>query len=148
MAFLSRANGRRPLAPKTKARAKSVGRSRSRPSALKTFAIALPDGAVKGKGFGEIQIDLVRGLPPAFRLTSNLVGLTLAIPEVGWKKSVDVAGSLLAEGTFGTPRQDRRIGSRRIKPHCEGLGDTQSRWQIRQGQPSSRSPSLTGSRAM
>lgn len=89
--------------PENQGKSKVRGKIEITPSALKTFAIALPDGAVKGKGFGEIQIDLVRGQPPAFRLTSNLVGLTLAIPEVGWKKPVDVAGSLLAEGTFGTP---------------------------------------------
>ncbi|MFZ1663513.1 MAG: DUF3971 domain-containing protein [Paracoccaceae bacterium] len=89
--------------PENQGKSKVDGNVEITPAALRAFAITLPDGAVKGKGTGDIHIDLTRGAPPAYRLTSNLVGLTLAIPEVGWKKPVDAGGSLLAEGSFGAP---------------------------------------------
>ena len=89
--------------PENQGKSKVDGKIEITPAALTTFSIMLPDGAVKGKGYGDMQIDLQRGQPPAFHLTSDLVGLTLAIPEVGWKKPADAAGSLLAEGTFGAP---------------------------------------------
>lgn len=79
------------------------------PAALDAFAIALPKGAVAGRGVGRIAIDLVRGQPPAFRLDSDLAGLTLAIPEVGWTKGQDKTGSLQVEGTFGSPATIDRL---------------------------------------
>ncbi|MFO1175067.1 MAG: DUF3971 domain-containing protein [Paracoccaceae bacterium] len=79
------------------------------PQALTTFGIALPQGAVAGQGRGRMAIDLVRGQPPAFRLESDLTGLTLSIPEVGWKKDAAKPGSLLVQGTLGAPATVDRL---------------------------------------
>lgn len=71
--------------------------------ALDTFRIRLPEGSVKGLGSADFAIDLVRGSPPAFRLTSDLKGLTLAIPELDWTKPAATMGSLEISGAFDQP---------------------------------------------
>lgn len=73
------------------------------PRALKALAIALPDGSVKGTGRGKIKLDLARGKPTVYSLTSDLAGLTLSIPEVGWTKPANQKGKLLVAGTLGLP---------------------------------------------
>lgn len=79
------------------------------PATLSAFAIGLPRGAVAGRGQGRIALDLVRGQPPVYRLESDLSGLTLQIPEVGWTKAADRPGHLLVEGTLGMPATIDRL---------------------------------------
>jgi len=79
------------------------------PASLATFAIGLPKGAVAGKGAGEITVDLHRGQAPAFVLTSDLAGLTLKIPEIGWTKAAGGKASLRVEGRFGAPATIDRL---------------------------------------
>jgi len=92
-----------------------AGRGRSRVAAdltlsqavLETFKIALPDNSVSGSGPAQITIDLVRGQAPAFRLTSALRGVGVAIPAIGWSKAQNAAGELLVAGSLGPiPRVD------------------------------------------
>lgn len=73
------------------------------PRALKAMAIALPDGAVKGTGTGRLKLDLQKGKPTVYALNSDLAGLTLSIPEVGWTKPANQKGKLLVEGALGVP---------------------------------------------
>ncbi|HSF64590.1 MAG TPA: DUF3971 domain-containing protein, partial [Paracoccaceae bacterium] len=56
--------------------------------------LGLPQGMVTGLGIGAVQIDLPRGEPARLSLTSDLAGLGLAIPELGWRKPRDGTGSL------------------------------------------------------
>lgn len=65
------------------------------------FDIALPPSSVSGVGEGELTIDLAKGQPPSFTLTSDLKGVRLAVPPIGWAKPPGVAGELLLEGTLG-----------------------------------------------
>jgi hypothetical protein len=106
--------------PENQGKSKVDGNVEITPAALRAFAITLPDGAVKGKGTGDIHIDLIRGAPPAYQLTSNLVGLTLAIPEVGWKKPADAGGSLLVEGSFGAPAKIDALEIKGAKLEAKG----------------------------
>jgi hypothetical protein len=69
--------------------------------ALRAFDIALPPGMISGQGRGQLQVDLQPGAPPRFVLTSDLQGLGLAVPAVGWAKSPATTGDLLIEGTLG-----------------------------------------------
>ncbi len=74
---------------------------------LDEFGIALPPGTVGGRGAGELAVRFGDG-PPAFSLTSDLVGLTVAIPAVGWAKSAQTEGALEISGTLGdVPTIDR-----------------------------------------
>jgi len=71
------------------------------PRFLDAFGIALPPGTITGAGQGQLTIDLLRGAPPAFTLASDLRGLRVALPPIGWAKAADTAGELRVAGTLG-----------------------------------------------
>lgn len=71
------------------------------PDFLRALQIDLPDGAVTGSAPGQLTIDFAEGVPPRFSLQSQMRGLRLAIPAVGWIKPAEMAGALLIEGTLG-----------------------------------------------
>ncbi|WP_373411095.1 AsmA-like C-terminal region-containing protein [Yoonia sp.] len=68
---------------------------------LDEFGIALPPGTIGGNGTGQLSVDLQKDAPPAFRLTSDLQGLVVGIPAVGWSKAAQTQGSLLIAGSLG-----------------------------------------------
>jgi len=68
---------------------------------LDEFDIALPPGTIAGNGTGALVVDFQRGTPPAFELSSDLLGLTVGIPAVGWSKGPDTTGNLRVSGTLG-----------------------------------------------
>ena len=68
---------------------------------LDEFNIALPPGTIGGTGTGALSVEFQRGRPPAFRLTSDLLGMTVGIPAVGWSKGPRTQGSLLVAGALG-----------------------------------------------
>ena len=70
-------------------------------SALEALNINLPPGSVSGLGTGNLIIDLKPDQPPSFTLTSDLRGIRVALPAIGWAKSPNAAGELLVEGTLG-----------------------------------------------
>ena len=65
------------------------------------FGLGLPRGMVTGKGQGRITLDLPKGEAGRLSVESDLSGLTLAIPEVGWRKSANAAGRLTADIRLG-----------------------------------------------
>lgn len=68
---------------------------------LEEFGIALPPGSVEGRGRADLNIDLVRGAAPRLSLRSDLRGVRVALPAVGWAKGPDTTGELLIEGNLG-----------------------------------------------
>ena len=68
---------------------------------LDEFGIALPPGTIGGNGTGQLSVDFQADVAPAFRLSSDLVGVTVGIPAVGWSKPARTAGNLLVSGTLG-----------------------------------------------
>lgn len=68
---------------------------------LDEFKIALPPGSVNGSAPGKLSLDLARGRSPQFELRSDLAGLGIVIPPLGFAKSQSSAGDLLIEGTLG-----------------------------------------------
>ncbi|MCV2871067.1 AsmA-like C-terminal region-containing protein [Defluviimonas sp. WL0050] len=75
------------------------------PRFLEAFSIGLPPGAVRGTGQGRIVLRFERGKPVEFRLGSNLKGLNLSIPEVGWAKGAGGTGRLSVVGRLGQPAE-------------------------------------------
>ena len=77
-------------------------------AALDEFQIALPPGALSGQGTGRLTLTLPRGAPPEFSISSNLRGLGLTIPAVGWSKAPSAGGGFLVAGRLGQrPEIDR-----------------------------------------
>lgn len=79
------------------------------PKALDAFAIRLPNGAVAGRGRAKLDLKLEKGAPTRFELKSDLAGLTLAIPEIGWTKGAGTEGELFVSGALGTPAVINRL---------------------------------------
>ena len=75
------------------------------PDALAAFNIALPPGMISGSGTGALTVDLERGQPPKFALSSDLRGLRVAVPQISWVKPAAGAGRLQVSGRLGTPPQ-------------------------------------------
>ena len=65
------------------------------------FGITLPPGMVSGRGRADLAVDLQSGAPPRLRLSSDLLGVQMALPAVNWSKSPDAVGELVVEGTLG-----------------------------------------------
>ncbi|MEO8241201.1 MAG: AsmA-like C-terminal region-containing protein [bacterium] len=69
--------------------------------AVEEFGLGLPKSMVSGEGSGTVAISLPRGASPTMTLTSDLKGIILAIPELGWRKAAGAAGRLDSEVTLG-----------------------------------------------
>lgn len=70
---------------------------------VRAFRLGLPEGAVAGTGRGTIRIDLPRGAPARLRLGSDLAGLVLRLPEVGWTKPAGTTGQMEVAGVLTDP---------------------------------------------
>ncbi len=68
---------------------------------LDEFGITLPRGTIEGRGRGELSISFQENTPPAFSLTSDLEGVRVAVPAIGWTKPAPAAGNLLVAGALG-----------------------------------------------
>lgn len=61
---------------------------------LDAFNVGLPKGSVSGRGLGQIKIALNKGQVPDMVLRSNLKGVGLSIPALGWSKPSAASGNL------------------------------------------------------
>lgn len=68
---------------------------------LDEFNVQLPPGALSGAGPAQFTIDLEGDSEPQFALTSELAGVGLSIPELGWRLSNAGTGALEVMGTLG-----------------------------------------------
>lgn len=75
-----------------------------------TFAIGLPAGSVSGQGTGSFTLDIGPDAPPELTLRSDLQGVGLSLPPLGWRKPQAEAGLLELSGTLGdAARIDRLV---------------------------------------
>ncbi|MDF1726392.1 MAG: DUF3971 domain-containing protein [Sulfitobacter sp.] len=79
------------------------------PDALQTFGVALPEGTVSGSGQADLRVDFEKGERPRFALSSELRGLRLSVPQVGWTKPAGSSGTLELAGSLGTPPRIDRL---------------------------------------
>lgn len=73
------------------------------------FGIGLPPGSVSGAGRADMEIDFEKGAPGVFRLSSNLAGLGLRVPQLDWALSRGGTGRLEASGRLGAPPSIDRL---------------------------------------
>lgn len=78
------------------------GTAQITPQALSAFNIALPDGMLRGSARADIGIDFQKGQAPRMTLRSDLTGATLAIPQLGWRKTSGARGALDMDIRLGT----------------------------------------------
>jgi hypothetical protein len=90
-----------PLGPAPLPPARVEGEVALTPAFAAAFLPGLPAGALGGAGRGSIVIDLPRGAPARLRLTSDLAGVGLRIPALGWEKAPGTRGRLAIDARLG-----------------------------------------------
>ncbi len=99
---------RQGFGPDNKGRSRIEGEIDLSQAVAEEFGLGLPGGMVSGKGKAKVDIALQKGAPGQLTLTSDLAGIGLTIPEVGWTKPAKSPGNLTAEVTLGAvPKVDR-----------------------------------------
>ncbi|MCA0955612.1 DUF3971 domain-containing protein [Mameliella alba] len=71
------------------------------PDSIAALGIGLPPGTVRGSGKGILRIDMPRGAPARFSVTSDLDGLGLSLPQLGWDLPPASRGRFEVAGTLG-----------------------------------------------
>ncbi len=79
------------------------------PLLIDTFGIGLPKGSVTGRGSGDFVLDLVPGKAPTLSLRSDLRGVGLRLPQLGWAKPKKSSGKLELAGTLGDATRIERL---------------------------------------
>ncbi len=91
----------RALGPGSPPDSRVTGTATLTPEALAAFGVRLPDGMVRGRGAGDFTLDLSRGQPPRLSVTSDLTGLALSLPSLGWSLPSAGTGQLEADILLG-----------------------------------------------
>ena len=68
---------------------------------LKAFDVEFPDGILSGSTPAHVAVNLRRGSPSKFKLSSNLVGANINIPALNWSKDENSKGQLTIIGSLG-----------------------------------------------
>lgn len=94
---------------KDRGRAQVYGTVDISQKALDAFNISLPKGTLRGLGEGRMTIALQKGKPPQFELTSDLAGIGLSLPPLGWSLSQSRTGAFSVRGALSKPARIDRI---------------------------------------
>jgi S-adenosylmethionine:tRNA ribosyltransferase-isomerase len=73
------------------------------------FRIGVPPGSLQGQGRARIALDLQKGQPPDFRLSTDFAGVGLRIAALDWSLPRAARGQLTVEGAFGKPARIDRL---------------------------------------
>ena len=65
------------------------------------FNLGFPAGTFSQQASGHLEVTFAQDTPPAFVLTSDLVGLGMGLAEIGWQKPASETGKLRVTGTLG-----------------------------------------------
>jgi hypothetical protein len=68
---------------------------------LAALGVVLPDWLMSGQGAADLRLDLSDGSPGRLRVDSDLDGLALSIPALGWRMGPGATGALEVEVTLG-----------------------------------------------
>lgn len=75
--------------------------------AADALGLGLPSGSLSGAARGKVTIDFARDTPARLMLTSDLAGLGLRVPQLGWRLSEAQTGQIEVTGRLGeVPRID------------------------------------------
>lgn len=72
-------------------------------AAAERLGVSLPEGLISGRGVAGFRVDLRTGEPAKLALRSNLAGVGMAVPALGWVKEAGATGDLALDITLGKP---------------------------------------------
>ena len=96
--------------------AELTARVRMTPEGLANMGVAVPPGAIRGEAEGVLTVVFEPDTVPRMTLTSDLVGASIAIPEIGWSKPLSQAADFALVG-----RLDQTLIVDRIRLSAPGL---------------------------
>lgn len=73
------------------------------------FRISLPPGSVSGVGQAQVELDFEKNTPGDFRLSSDLAGIGLSLPQISWGLSRGGTGEFSLQGRLGEPPEIDQI---------------------------------------
>ncbi len=91
-----------PIGGSTPVRSQLTGQIELSPRLMTQINAGLPEGMLTGVGTADFTLGIGAGAPPALTASSNLEGVVLAIPELGWRKPAGTSGTLTAQATLGS----------------------------------------------
>ncbi len=95
--------------PEARGRARIEGVVTLSDAAARDLDLGLPGDMLSGQGVAQVTIDLQKGVPPRLMLTSDLAGLGLSLPPLGWSKAPGARGTLTVEATLSKPPAVSRV---------------------------------------
>ncbi len=96
-------------APRPVPPAQVTGKVTLSQAAVAEFALGLPQSMVAGAAQADVTLDLPKGSAPFLQLRSDLGGMTLALPELGWEKPTNESGRLEADVRLGSAPEVTRL---------------------------------------
>lgn len=61
---------------------------------LDALRVVLPPDSISGEGLADYVVDLAAGQPPYLRISSDLAGVGIYVPQVSWSKPEQASGTL------------------------------------------------------
>lgn len=95
--------------PQDKGISQVQGTAELSPKAAASLGVPLPDGLIAGRGTAAVTVNLRAGQPPALTLRSDLAGVSMGIPALGWSKGAGSKGQLALDITLGKPASVDRM---------------------------------------
>ncbi|NNE88368.1 MAG: hypothetical protein HKN27_09860, partial [Silicimonas sp.] len=92
---------RQPLGEAAANGARITGTVALNQNALDAFDIPLPSGLIGGNGRGTFDLALPVNAPPELELTSDLAGVSVSVPAIGWSLPASGTGALSLKATLG-----------------------------------------------
>ncbi|WP_058315894.1 YhdP family protein [Cognatishimia activa] len=97
------------LRPENEGRSSVTGTLDLNQAFVDEFKIGLTPDMISGQGTGEFALKFKRGEIGRFEVSSDLVGLRMGIPSLGWSKSANRSGTLEVVGRLGTPLEVTKL---------------------------------------
>ncbi len=91
-----------PIGGDTALRSQLSGQIELSPRLMTQIKAGLPENMLTGAGTADFTLGIGAGEPPKLSASSDLSGVALAIPELGWRKPASSTGTLTADATLGS----------------------------------------------
>lgn len=86
-----------------------TGTARISPDGLARLGIALDALSLRGSAQADISVSLPQGAAPRLSVTSDLRGMSVALPVISWSKPAEQSASFAVEATLGAVPEVTRI---------------------------------------